>query len=395
MATFDRQPFASGNPAVDALFTREFANRQAQRQEDAQAAADATARAQIMAQSQLARAQLEQSAQQAEYNRLFREREFQAKEAGDKVREEQGNKLLKIQEAAYGVGPERDKARRAQAVIDANSNAINDAARANAMFDVEMEKALTKAKGDLHFWNSSAPYNNPNSPEYRALQQKTFAAIRSNLLAEKGGALNNLIIDPNTFKFHPIQYDAEGKAIAAPVPVPAPAPAPGLTANPAALGTSGGLTNAEKAGMVGTVGGSLVSKGLGALADMFKIQAPTTSTANAGASAALPETAPVISTAVPSIRRSYGSTGYLLTPEDDSTLGKLLDETPVAEKSKVYKQMMDFLIQQKRAVPTDSPVGAVTVTAPGPSGVAPANYLDTVLGPGPFRPETSGALFNP
>lgn len=421
MATFDRQPFSSTNPAIDALFTREFANRQAQRQEDVQAAADATARAQIAAQSELARAQMQQAASQYDYNRLFKEREFQAKEAGDKVREEQYNRLLGIQEAAYGVKPGMDKQRRAQAIIDANANASNDASRANAMFEIELNNQLAAdAKKRGWFGGLGKPLDK-NSTEYRALANTAFQTVRRNLLAEKAGALNNIITDPDTFRFNPVQFDEQGNVIPGAYKAPedvrkanqfdamgnpiTPVTPSASTATPIAGGLFGpmytrssGLTDAEKLGAASRVISPIVTKGFSSLADLFKVGTPATTTTNAAPAAVAAEPTATV-TNVPSIKRSYGSVGYMLTPDDDATLVKTLDETPADQQPRIYKQMMDYLIQSRRAVPTNAPVGGVTVTTPdypARSGIDfyPA-YLDEALGPRPFQPERYGVPFTP
>src|SRR6266576_3876836 len=99
MAYFDTQPFASTNPAVGQLFGLEFAQRQAQRQADQQFAANLTAQQQIRAQAALAQAQQQSNAQQQQYNNLFREREFQSREKGDKERNALFEKQLGIDKA--------------------------------------------------------------------------------------------------------------------------------------------------------------------------------------------------------------------------------------------------------------------------------------------------------
>src|SRR5438552_3090447 len=209
MAYFDIQPFASTNPAVGQLFAAEFAQRQAQRQADQQAAQNALAGQQIRAQQALAQAQLQGAQSDREYNRLFREREFQAKEQGDKERNALFEKQLAIDKAykegltGGGARTAIDEERRKQAIIDANANANNDAQRANAPFQINFVSAIAAAIENLPVWaglfggTKSANLEDPKHPARRAIQKQSFDAVRSQLLAEKGGALNSLIPDPD------------------------------------------------------------------------------------------------------------------------------------------------------------------------------------------------------
>ncbi len=351
--------FGSTNPALAELFKNEFMARQGAQQAAQSQAAQETARQQIMAQSQLAQAQLQGTQSDREYNRIWKEKEFNAKEEGDKVKEGQANRLLDIQEKAYGVKPGEDLQRRKQAIIDANSTAINDAQRANALLQINTDAAVAAAKkalpmgAGLFGGPTAANLDDPNHPARQLIQKQAFDAVRSQLLAEKGGALNNLIPDPGTFTFKPIQFDETGKAIALPLPSPgsstnsaalgAPpktgyddsgnADAPGGTlSNPAALGSMSPQTQA-----IASVAQPVINKVLGSAADMFGIKAPTVATP-----------APVIGQ--PSVKRLLGSATVLLTPEDDAALQRQLVSVIPEQRPAAYKAIVGQLLQSRRAV---------------------------------------------
>ncbi len=407
---FDRQPFASTHPAINALFAAEFAQSQAQRQAEAQAMANETARAQIGAQTQLAQSQMRQAQVQQDYNNLFREREFQSRSAAEQARQKLYEDQLKIERDK--IGPTREtlmKEVRAQQIIDANATAVNDARRANAMHQIELEKEIAAAKKGLYWSSSKAVYDDKKSAEYRALENKVHQNVRRALLAEKGGALNNIVADPNTFIFSPVQFDAEGKVIISPAPTAVTVPDPAALATSSATTPSGGLTQGEKIGAVTAIGGELVKKGLNSLADMFKIggttatpTTPTTTTTNAAPAAVVPTEPTTTGTNAPSVKTFYGSRIFLLTPEDDAILRNAMDGAPSeAAKTNVFQRFMRYLIESGRAVDTNERVGGIRVEIPASDGAASIpglsnpSYLDSALGPRFGEPERYGAPFNP
>jgi len=283
------QPFSSGNPVVDALFSREFAQRQAEQAALEAAATRGVQREQIQAQSQLAQAQQRSAAQQQEYNNLFRMQDLQQRADAQKSYEALTKRQLDIQEKG-GTRPAIDEETRKRQIIDANATAINDAQRANALYKINFEKSLAEAKAKRtgFLWtglgSTAGVYDDPKTTDYKKVQNETFERVRQQLLSEKGGALNNLIPDPDTFVFKPVQYDETGKAIALPLPTPTP------TAPSGDVGAAAGLGPATPAPTAPTPGLSLgdnidasllfravepaVRQSIGNAADMFGVQAP-------------------------------------------------------------------------------------------------------------------------
>jgi len=244
------QPFSSGNPVVDALFSREFAQRQAEQAALEAAATRGVQRQQIQAQSELARAQQQSTAQQQQYNNLFREREFQSREKGDEERNALFKRQLDIQEKATRTST--DEERRKALIIDRNATAINDAQRANALYKINFEKSLAAEKanrtGLFGLGSTAAKLDDPNNVDRKKIQNQAFDTVRQQLLSEKGGALDNLIPDPDSFTFKPVQYDETGKAIALPLPTPTPTTGTGgydYMGNPVDVGAAAGLGPAK------------------------------------------------------------------------------------------------------------------------------------------------------
>jgi hypothetical protein len=359
VAYFDIQPFASTNPAVGQLFAAEFAQRQAQRQADAQAAAQEIARQQIQAQSQLAQSQQQANLQQQQYNNLFREREFQSREKDDAEKNALFKQQLGIQqqnadtEKAARV-PRTEAERRKAAIIDANSNAMNDAARANALYQINVDGAVAAAKkalpmgAGLFGGTTAANLDDPNHPARKLINKQEFDAVRAQLLAEKSGALNSLIPDPNTFTFKPVQYDETGKAIALPMPTAGSnydymgnpvdnagaasalgtstaAPVPSATTATTPMATA---VPTSKAGWLDYIGG-IDMRSLFGMKPVAAISPPIVSQ--------------------PSVRRAFGNSTILLSPEDDATLARQLLAIPTEQRPAAYRAMVDQWLQAGRA----------------------------------------------
>ena len=345
-ASYDIAPFSSTNPAIDALFTREFAQRQADREAVAKAAAGAIARSQIGAQSQLAQAQLEQAQAQQQYNNLFREREFQAKEAGDKIREEQINKQLEIDKAWKVPRTDLESERRKQAIIDANANNVNDAARANALYQIALEAELARAKKEdvskfmpgLRGGPTIEQLDDPNHPVRRALNKKVFDSVYRQLVAEKGGTVQAVVPDPATFTFKPIQFDETGKSIALPLPAPKPTIP---NDNPAGLGTIPDVSTTVTPAYGGPGTTSFVPR-----VDLSNFSSvPTTANPNPAALGVTVQ----LAAPQPSVRRLLGNTAILLTPEDDATLQRQLLSIPAEQRPAAYRAMVEQWFQSGRA----------------------------------------------
>jgi hypothetical protein len=303
--------YSSANPAVDQLFGREFAAYQSTQAARERAAQEEIARSQIGAQYRLAQAQLQGTQADRDYNRLFREREFQSREKGDEARNALYRDQLKIQQQAADTDkawkvPRTDleSERRKQAIIDANAAANNDAQRANALLQINIDAAVAAEKKKLP-WGAgnlggvtAANLDDLTHPARKEINKRAFDTVRTQLLAEKGGALNSLIPDPDNFTFKPVQFDSQGNVMAAPFKAPGGTPvdfdymgnpvapvSPGVaaglgpvtptvtpdaaTANPAALGPT--------AQAVMAVGQPLVDRTMSSAADMFGIKAPTLS----------------------------------------------------------------------------------------------------------------------
>jgi hypothetical protein len=356
MAYFDIQPFASTNPAVGQLFASEFAQRAAQRQTDQQAAANEIARQQIMAQSQLAQAQLRGQQQSQDQANLFRMQQLTSQEKAEEAR----NKILQQQadtdKAARVPRTDLEAERRKSEIIDANAAAINDAQRANALYQIEVNKRVADAKAAGHLFTWEKSFDDPNHPVRQKINRDAFDAVYLGLKSEKGTA-QSLIPDPDTFTFKPVQYDETGKAIVPPKPTLKPpgdpsnpgaaaldatpnvAP-PDAAANPAALGPM-----SPEAQAITAVGQPIVDKVLSSAADMFGIKAPVTA-----------PVAPTATLGTPSVRRLLGSTTVLLTPEDDAVLQRQLIAIPAEQRPAAYKAIIGQLLQSRRAVlPTPQP----------------------------------------
>lgn len=220
--------YASTHPAIAQLFANEFAQRQAGQQAQQEAAKNALLGQQVEAQSKLAQAQLRAANEQQQYNNLFRIAEFKDRQASGDEQRKLFTRQLDIDEKARVPRTDLEAKRREAVIIDSNAAAINDAQRANALFKISFDKLLSdeKQKRSGFLWTgwgaTAGRLDDPKSPEYRAIQNQAFNTVRNQLLAEKGGALNSLIPDADTFTFKPVQYDETGKAIALPLPSPAP-----------------------------------------------------------------------------------------------------------------------------------------------------------------------------
>jgi len=336
------QPFSSGSPVIDALFSREFAVRQADQAAAEAAAARAIQRQQIQAQSDLARAQQQSTAQQNEFNNLFRMQSESERNALFK-------RQLDIDEKARIPRTDLETERRKAAIIDANAAANNDAQRANALLQINIDSAVAAAKKDLP-WGAgnfggvtAANLDDPTHPARKAINKLAFDKVRTQLLSEKGGALNSLIPDPDTFTFRPVQYDETGKAIALPIPSIAPTAGGGYDymgnpINPAGLGPSA-------APAVVPVPTTASSGGPG-VGDMFKAALIGAMPSVFGATAT-PKKAPVAPQ--PSVRRAFGNSTVLLTPEDDATLARQLLAVPAEQRPAAYRAMVDQWLQSGRA----------------------------------------------
>src|SRR5436190_4774310 len=360
-------PYASGSPIVDSLFGREFANYQVEDRARQQAAANEIARQQIMAQSELARAQQQSNAQQQQYNNLFRERDFAAKEKGDEERNALFKRQLDSDEKARVPRTDLEAERRKNAIIDANSTAANDASRANALFKINLEEALKTAKAGLHWYTmggpSAANLDDPAHPAYRAIQKQVFDRVRNQLLSEKGGALNNLIPDDQTFEFKPVQFDDKGNAIVAPYKAPPGSIGSGFdymgnpiasAANPAALGptvptipgTSTVAPDYDSASFLKAIIQPSVNKAFSSMADMFGIKAPATPTVQ-------PATSPSVKRLL--VDAAGRETSVMLTPADDAELQRQLIAIVPEQRPAAYRTIIGQLLQNGRALMSPNP----------------------------------------
>lgn len=341
------QPFSSGSPIIDQLFSREFAQRQAEQAALEAAATRGVQRQQIQAQSDLARAQQQSTAQQQEYNNLFRMQELGSREKAEADRNTLLKRELDIREKASRVST--DEERRKAAIIDANAAAVNDAQRANALYKINFDKMLTAEKAKrtgflgTGLGSTAGVFDDPKSPDYKKVQNQAFDTVRTQLLAEKGGALNSLIPDPDTFTFRPVQYDETGKAIALPIPSTSGTVGGGYDymgnpINPAGLGPSAAPAAVPAAPTTTSSGGP----GVG---DMFRAALVGAMPSVFGATAT-PKGAPVPQ---PSVRRAFGNSTVLLTPEDDATLARQLLAVPAEQRPAAYRAMVDQWLQSGRA----------------------------------------------
>ncbi len=368
--------FGSTSPALQNLFANEFAQRRAQAETDANLNATETARQQILAQQQLANAQLQAAQSDKEYNRLFREREFAAKEEGDKVREGQTDTALATDKAyregliSGGGKTSVDAERRKQAITDANSAAVNDSQRANALYQINVDAAVAAAKKGLPMGaglfggTTAAQLDDPNHPARKLINKAAFDQVRSQLLAEKGGALNSLIPDAQTFTFKPVQYDETGKAIALPVPTPgagAAQSAAGMQDNPAALGVPLTAPAAQGATQSST-GGAPAGMGDGASA-LFQMGAPVVTSAigamanmlgpNTGTASPMYGSDPTDTVPLP----APGGNGNVHVPRQAAIdLRMKLNAMPPEARAPFYQQYLQDAVNTK--------VGAFVPTAP-------------------------------
>lgn len=391
-------PFASTHPAIDALFSREFAGRQMD-----QAAAEAAAmrgvqRESLRAQSDLAQSQLRQSQAQQDYNNLFRMQQLTSQEKAEADRNALLKRELDIREKG-GTRPAIDAETRKRAIIDTNATAVNEAARANALFKIELDAEIARAKEKdvasvmpgLFGGLTAKKIDDLNSPERKAIQKKVFDTVYRKLVAEKGGTVQMIIPDSETFTFKPVQYDEDGKAIALPLPSPATSGA-GAAAGIGTMPTTAGTGSvAPDSTAVGTeaqnlfrIGEPIIRKGINAFRDMLLPgTSATTSTApppslNTRTSlsdldaeqklladyqrrtAPLFDPTAVRGTAppVPSVRRALGNSTVLLLPEDDALLARQLLSVPVEQRPTAYRVMIDQWLQAGRAVmvPPATPV---------------------------------------
>jgi len=368
MAAYDIQPFASTHPAIDALFTREFAQRQADREAAARAAAGSIARAQIGAQSQLAQEQLEEARANQDYNRLFREREFEARQDAEKVRQSQIDRQLKLYEA----DPEKIR------ISSVNAAAQAAAARYKAAYDSALETNLAAQKEadrkSMWFnglWPGSMKeledtWADPNNPKRLKVETDTYNSVLRKLITDKDKDLQLVIPDPKTKTFRPAQLDASGNLV---IPTNNPA-ALGVTTNavptpvgvlpedqsitvrdlPAPTTSSSGVGDMFKAVMVG------------AMPTVFGATAtPTTTTTGAPAAPATPSVE-YLSPGVRAVRHAAGpNRDVLLLPEDSAIIVRELPMVQGGDRQKAiaYQVMVDQFVKAGRGryVPR---VGAAT-----------------------------------
>lgn len=261
--------FSSGNPTVDQLFGRQFAVNQSETAQQMEGEKNAIARQQIMAQEKLAQAQLAGQQQQQQQQDLFRMQQA----ADNKALSTRQLDIMQEDVKNRSGATRADLAAEARkaAIIDANSTAINDSQRANALWKINVESALTAAKKALPWGagnlggTSALNLDDPKHPARRAIEKAAFDTVRNQLLAEKGGALNSIIPDAETFTFRPVQYDETGKAISSPVPfnmgTPPPPPGAGVGAPPPTVPDP----NAQAAQIVAAP----TASGLSGLPDLF------------------------------------------------------------------------------------------------------------------------------
>ena len=358
-APYDIQPFASTHPAIDALFTREFAQRQADREAAARAAAGSIARAQIGAQSQLAQAQLEEARANQDYNRLFREREFEARQDAEKVRQGQIDRQLKLYEA----DPEKNR------IASINAAAQAAAARFNAAYDTALEAALAKAKDDetKSLWFSGMrpgavkavddSWADPNNPKRLKVAMDTWKTVLNSL--SKDRELQLVIPDVRTRTFNPAQLDASGKLIIS-------------TNNPAALGVTAntvptpvGVVPEEPAITardIPTPPRDLFNFGMIPAAPLFGMPKTTTPPAAIVAPPPAIDEPEYLSPGVRAVRHAAGpNRDVLLLPEDSAIIVRELPMVQGGDRQKAiaYQVMVDQFVKAGRGryVPR---VGAAT-----------------------------------
>lgn len=359
-------PYSSTHPAIDALFTREFAGRQLDTQTEEAERQRQVVRQQIMAQERVAQAQQRYAQQQAEYNNLFRTQQLTSQEKAEAAR----NKILQQQadtDKAYREGIlKRPDARTQSELEEANTLADAIASQLNAAYDTRLatRKAEIEAlrQRDL---KSFTPFTLDSTINTKYEQMLKDAEGQEFQAVLEVGTKNNpgqFKVDPATKRFVPVRF---GGAVVTPV-------TPAVVPNPAALGTDAIVVPAPASnnspkllGIPGPIGDALFNP--------------------MGATAPAPAVAPVAPASVPSVRRAYGSRVILLTPEDDAMLRKTLDATPAELQPKVFRDMIERFRIEGRVVAAGTTVGGVSVTTPivpAPTGATP-DYLDSVLGPRP------------
>ena len=352
MPPYNVQPFASTHPAIDALFTREFAQSQADREAAARAAASSIARAQIGAQSQLAQSQLEEARAQQDYNRLFREREFQARQDAEKVRQGQVDRQLGILEKGTpNVETERERVR----IASINAAAQAAAARFKAAYDAALETNLAAGKkSDVEslwlngLWPGSTKtiddaWTDPKYPKRQKVEMETWNSVLGKL--QKDPELQFVIPDPKNRVFRPAQLDSAGKLI---IPAVTTSDSP---INPAALGaTSFAPTSpviADASGGPGTI--SFIAKP--DLQNFFSQEAETPAAAvTAPATPAAPQPE-YLSPGVRAVRHAAGpSRDVLLLPEDSAIIVRELPLVQGDDRQKAiaYQAMVDQFVKAGR-----------------------------------------------
>lgn len=333
-------PYSSTHPAIDALFAREFAGRQLDQAAAEAAAARAVQRDQIRAQQELAQSQLQASQRQQEMSNLFRME--QAREQNRQVTrqldidEEYKKGILAKPPATTTTDAERRKA----AIIDANANAVNDAARANALYKIALDAEIARAKEKDVGWfggalggTKPAQFDDLNDPLRKALNKKVFDSVWAKLISEKSGAVQSVLPDPETFTFKPVQYDDNGKAIALPLPSPT------SQSNPAGLGLMTPPESVEEINIDRyraprdlSAFSSVPVEPIGAAADMFKIGTPAP---------AAPQTQ--------TVRRPFGTATILISPTDDADLARQLLAIPAEQRPAAYRNIVDQWLRAGRA----------------------------------------------
>lgn len=341
MASFARQPFASTHPAIDALFQREFAQNQEATKED-------LTRRQIDASSDLARAQLQHAYQVQDYANLFRERDFQARQDAEKVRQTQADRYLKLYE---GQVPNAETER----IRQINAAAKAAAARFQAAYDAEVTPKLTAGKDAeikaLWFngmWPGSEKavndkWDDPNYEPRKKVESDAFKRVMDKMA--KDPEVRIVIPDPDRRIFMPIQLDEKGNIIPFPAGTNAPPVNPGATNNPAALGPTTGTTTATPGA------GNIVFRQMlaGALPSVFvatpTAEAPPPITTPQDGALGTPPTP-----GVPSVRHAFGANNdVLLMPEDSAIIVKELPHVPETNRPTAYAVMIDQFLKAGRA----------------------------------------------
>lgn len=362
-APYDIQPFASTHPAIDALFAREFAQKQEAAKED-------IARRQIAASSDLAKAQLQHAYSQQDYANLFREREFQARQDAEKARQTQTDRYLKLYE---GQVPDAE----AERIKQINAAAKAAAARFKAAYDAEVEPRLTEArkkeKDGLLGWRGLRPgaekaiddnWDNPSYAPRIKIESDAWKRVMDKMA--KDPELRVVVPDPKNRIFIPAQLDAKGNLVPfdfgtnAP---PAPPPSPGATNNPAALGPAPPMT-----------GGAGTNSWMNHTSPNWRSLFPSTK-------ATTTPNEPAPTPGEPSVRHAAGQDyDVLLFPEDSAAIVRELPSFPEEQRSLAYKTFIRQLIDAGRAKRVPRIGGAQTPLVPStgvrispPPAILPTN----------------------